>query len=177
MTAPPATSLSARDFLSTFEAEVSQHWDSARAAHAGISDAITNRDLPNLMTHDEEIAHHVLPLRPDPVKRCTARIQDCVESAKRTESEFAIFEPAAAQDLDSILESSNEDLYVDKQPSLQAARDKEISSVDGTRVALENMQNKSITQALLLKHSQEAVSQMDDEKKASNMKGCEVNCT
>eukprot|EP00438_Fugacium_kawagutii_P005321 Skav210295 [mRNA] locus=scaffold475:117181:118134:- [translate_table: standard] len=167
MTVPPATaSISAKDFLITFEAEVAQHWDSARADHAGILEAIANRALPNLMAYDDENPHDVLALRPDPVKRCTATIRNCMENAQKTETEFVIFEPAAAQDLDSILESSNEDLYVDKQPSLQAARDREILVVDGTRVALENMQNKSITQALLLMHSQEAVSQMDDEKKS-----------
>lgn len=49
-------------------------------------------------------------------------------------------------------------------------RDNEILGVEATKKALEDMEGKSITQALLPRHSQEVVEQMDDEKKAEHYK-------
>ena len=154
------------DFLSTFQADVTQHWNSTCAIHADILEEIQNEDLPELMKHDEEDPHGILALTPDPLKPCASTIRGYAEEAAACAAEFQAFVTTAEGDLGDLLKSCNEDTYSETQDYLDAEYNHEKKMVDATKMALLAIDGKSFSTALRLQRTPEEVDKMDEDEKA-----------
>lgn len=152
------------DFLSKIEADLTEHGQSIRAAHARISKCIRTRDLAGLMTHNQSDPHGILTLAPDQLAPCAGIIREFGEAAAAVTDEIKTFGPHSTKEVETLLESSTQDTYELLQEYLQRACNAEISAVEETKAALEKIEGKSYTQALLLKYPEEEVMEMYDEK-------------
>ena len=169
------------DFLSNFEAEimeeflfwnleaqVTEHWESTRAAHASIAEHIGKKDLEGLMTYDKEDPHGILALAPDPLKPCADVIRGFGEAAVACAAEFEGFVKTAQEDLGTLQKSCNEDTYEGVQNDLQVTYEDEKAAVDTTKMSLVALEGKSYSAALRLQKESGEVDAMDDEEKAEH---------
>ena len=154
------------DFLSTFEAQVAEHWDATRATHASLAEHIVKKDLPGLMTYDKEDPHGILALAPAQLEPCADVVSGFGEAAMACAAEFEFFLPAAEEDLGALLESCSENTYEAMADDLRVAYAREELAVERTKSAIEGLDGLSLTGALLQKMEQTKVDQMDDEEKA-----------
>ncbi|CAL1157824.1 unnamed protein product [Cladocopium goreaui] len=154
------------DFLSTFEAQVAEHWDATRATHASLAEHIVKKDLPGLMTYDKEDPHGILALAPAQLEPCADVVSGFGEAAMACAAEFEFFLPAAEEDLGALLESCSENTYEAMADDLRVAYAQEELAVERTKSAIEGLDGLSLTGALLQKMEQTKVDQMDDEEKA-----------
>ena len=154
------------DFLSTFEARVEEHWDATRATLASLAENIGNQDLECLMAYDTEDPHGILALAPAELEGCAEVIRGFGEAAVACAAEFAIFVPAAEDELGALLESCNEKTYEAMADDLRVAYSAEELAVERTKSAIEGLDGLSLTGALLQKMERTKVDQLDDEEKA-----------
>ena len=169
------------DFLSNFEAEimeeflfwnleaqVTEHWESTRAAHASIAEHIGKKDLEGLMTYDKEDPHGILALAPDALKPCADVIRGFGEAAVACAAEFEDFVKTAQGDLGTFQESCDAATHTEldaEAACLRSACQLQMEMVQSTKSAIEKMDGLSLTGALLLSFDQYRVDQMDDEAK------------
>ena len=169
------------DFLSNFEAEimeeflfwnleaqVTEHWESTRAAHASIAEHIGKKDPEGLMTYDKEDPHGILALAPDPLKPCADVICGFGEAAVACAAEFEGFVKTAQEDLGTLQKSCNEDTYEGVQNDLQVTYEDEKAAVDTTKMSLVALEGKSYSAALRLQKESGEVDAMDNEEKAEH---------
>ena len=156
------------DFLSTLEAQVQEHWESTRTAHASIAEHIGKKDLEGLMTYDKEDPHGILALAPDPLKPCADVIRGFGEAAVACAAEFEGFVKTAQEDLGTLQKSFGVETHTKLDAdaaSLRSACHREMEMVQSTKSAIERMDGLSLTGALLLSFDQHRVDQMDHEAK------------
>lgn len=156
------------DFLSTLEAQVQEHWESTRAAHASIAEHIGKKDLEGLMTYDKEDPHGILALAPDALKPCADVIRGFGEAAVACAAEFEDFVKTAQGDLGTFQESCDAATHTEldaEAACLRSACQLQMEMVQSTKSAIEKMDGLSLTGALLLSFDQYRVDQMDDEAK------------
>eukprot|EP00435_Cladocopium_sp_Y103_P045571 s691_g13.t1 len=148
-----------------FLSQVTEHWESTRAAHASIAEHIDKKDLPGLMTYDKEDPHGILALAPDQLKPCASTICGFGAAAVASTAEFEVFLPAAEEDLGALLESCNEDTYGQMQKDLKKTYKVAKRAVEGTRTALSDIEGKGWSAALCLHKNPEEVAGMNDTEK------------
>ena len=158
--------MASSDFLSTFQAEVTRHWDSICATHADILEKIENKDLPELMKHDDEDPHGILALTPGPLLVCAGPITTFGDEASACTAEISLFHPAAEGSVIELLESCDVSTYESLPGDLREVCDNEKTAVEGTKLELSAIEGKSYSAALKLVRDADEVDQMDDEKKA-----------
>eukprot|EP00490_Sorites_sp_Unknown_P000367 CAMPEP_0114670052 /NCGR_PEP_ID=MMETSP0191-20121206/38980_1 /TAXON_ID=126664 /ORGANISM="Sorites sp." /LENGTH=544 /DNA_ID=CAMNT_0001926925 /DNA_START=63 /DNA_END=1697 /DNA_ORIENTATION=+ len=154
------TELTPSEILSDMVLKMTQHWDATRATGNAILDKLDTKDLTGLLTHDPEDPHGIRALFSNEIQPCAPIIRQYGEEADMIISHLSVFGSDAEKSLDDV-DNGQEDSI---QLSLQSLRDKEMRAVEGSKMALEKIDGKSMSQALLLSHTKEEVDQMDEDK-------------